>query len=208
MNSEKRTDIQTQGRLPGGIPALSSIRIIRSSRRTLSLQVRPDGEVLVRAPRRATLPEIEAFVRKNEGWLRRHLDLVEKEQAAAAASPVEKLTMDEIRQLADRAMQVIPARVAHFAPVVGVTYGRITIRNQRTRWGSCSSRGNLNFNCLLMLVPPKVLDYVVVHELCHRKEMNHSPRFWAEVERIIPDYKTYEKWLKTDGGRIMRRMTG
>ena len=134
--------------------------------------------------------------------------MVEKEQAAAAASPVEKLTMEEIRDLADRALRVIPERVAHFAPLVGVTYGRITIRNQRTRWGSCSSRGNLNFNCLLMLVPPKVLDYVVVHELCHRKEMNHSPRFWAEVERIIPDYKTYEKWLKTEGGRIMRRMTG
>jgi predicted metal-dependent hydrolase len=134
--------------------------------------------------------------------------MVEKEQAAAAASPVEKLTMEEIRDLADRALRVIPERVAHFAPLVGVTYGRITIRNQRTRWGSCSSRGNLNFNCLLMLVPPKVLDYVVVHELCHRKEMNHSPRFWAEVERIIPDFKTYEKWLKTEGGRIMRRMTG
>ena len=134
--------------------------------------------------------------------------MVEKEQAAAAASPVEKLTMEEIRDLADRALRVIPERVAHFAPLVGVTYGRITIRNQRTRWGSCSSRGNLNFNCLLMLVPPKVLDYVVVHELCHRKEMNHSPRFWAEVERIIPDYKTYEKWLKTEGGRIKRRMTG
>ena len=129
MNSEKRTDKQTQGRLPGGIPALSSIRIIRSSRRTLSLQVRPDGEVLVRAPRRATLQEIEAFIRKNEGWLRRHLEMVEKERAAAAASPVEKLTMDEIRELADRAMQVIPARAAHFAPLVGVSYGRITIRN-------------------------------------------------------------------------------
>jgi predicted metal-dependent hydrolase len=89
-----------------------------------------------------------------------------------------------------------------------VTYGRITVRNQRTRWGSCSSKGNLNFNCLLMLAPPDILDYVVVHELCHRKEMNHSPKFWAEVAKVIPDYKERQKWLRTEGSNIMRRMTG
>ena len=105
-------------------------------------------------------------------------------------------------------MKVVPGRVAHFASLVGVNYGRITIRNQRTHWGSCSSKGNLNFNCLLMLAPAEVLDYVVVHELCHRKEMNHSARFWTEVEKVIPDYKVHEKWLKTEGSRLMRRMTG
>ena len=204
----RQTETRTLGRLPEGIPALSSIRIIRSDRRTLSLQVRRDGEVLVRAPRRASLAEIESFVRKNAGWLQKHIELVEKEREAAAASPVEPLSMEEIRKLADEALRVIPDRVAHYAPLVGVRYGRITIRNQRTRWGSCSSKGNLNFNCLLMLAPPEVLDYVVVHELCHRKEMNHSPRFWAEVERVIPSYKTYEKWLKTEGSHLMRRMTG
>ena len=116
--------------------------------------------------------------------------------------------MEEIRDLADRALRVIPARAAHFAPLVGVTYGRITIRNQKTRWGSCSGKGNLNFNCLLMLAPPEVLDYVVVHELCHRKQMNHSAAFWAEVARVIPDYKEHVQWLKTEGSRLMRRMTG
>jgi predicted metal-dependent hydrolase len=86
---------------------------------------------------------------------------------------------------------------------VGVDYRRITIRSQKTRWGSCSSSGNLNFNCLLLLAPPEVLDYVVVHELCHRKEMNHSPRFWAEVGRVLPDYKKRNKWLKENGSRLM-----
>ena len=86
---------------------------------------------------------------------------------------------------------------------VGVTYGRITIRNQRTRWGSCSAKGNLNFNCLLMKAPPEVLDYVVVHELCHRLEMNHSPRFWAQVERVLPDYKVSRKWLREHGNELM-----
>ena len=189
---------------PAALP--DSIRIIRSDRRTLSLQVRPDGEVLVRAPKRTSMQEIEAFVRKNSAWLQKHLALARQE--AARTAPQERLTMDEIRVLADHAMRVIPGRVAHFAPLVGVDYGRITIRNQKTRWGSCSARGNLNFNCLLMLTPPEVVDYVVVHELCHRKEMNHSPRFWAEVERVIPDYRSCEKWLKTEGGKLMRRMTG
>ena len=96
--------------------------------------------------------------------------------------------------------------MAYYAPAVGVTYDRITIRSQRTRWGSCSSRGNLNFNCLLMLAPEKVVDYVVVHELCHRKEMNHSPRFWAEVERILPDYRQSKRWLKENGQSLMGQL--
>ena len=183
----------------GSIPEEVSIRIIRSSRRTLSLQVRRGGEVIVRAPLHASLKEINAFIQKNRSWLAKHLAAVQKEKEEEDQHPVQLLTMEEIRSLADEAMRVLPARVSHFASLVGVTYGRITIRNQKTRWGSCSSKGNLNFNCLLMLAPAAVQDYVVVHELCHRKEMNHSPRFWAEVERIIPEYKTYEKWLKTEG---------
>jgi predicted metal-dependent hydrolase len=194
--------------LPASSPINESIQIIRSSRRTLSLQVRHDGQILVRAPKNASLREIEAFVRKNSDWLKKHLAMVEKQKAEEAANPVVPLTMDEIRALADRAMRIIPERTAYFAPLVGVTYGRITIRNQKTRWGSCSARGNLNFNCLLMLAPPEVLDYVIVHELCHRKEMNHSPRFWAQVASVIPDYKIREKWLKTEGTKLMRRMTG
>ena len=95
-----------------------------------------------------------------------------------------------------------------YAKKIGVTYGRITIRCQRTRWGSCSEKGNLNFNCLLMKVPEEVLDYVVVHELCHRLEMNHSPRFWSEVEKIFPDYRAREKWLRENGKLLIRQVHG
>lgn len=100
----------------------------------------------------------------------------------------------------EKAQVVIPERVRHFAPLIGVDYGRITIRCQRTRWGSCSAKGNLSFNCLLMLLPNEVVDSVVVHELCHRKHMNHSPLFYAEIERVFPEYRKCSKWLKENGG--------
>ena len=91
---------------------------------------------------------------------------------------------------------------------MGVTYGKITIRNQKTRWGSCSKTGNLNFNCLLMLAPPQVLDAVVVHELAHRKEMNHSPRFYREIEKVYPEYEKWNRWLKENGAILLKRMSG
>ena len=118
------------------------------------------------------------------------------------------LTREDIHILAKEALRVIPERVAYYAPKVGVTYRRITIRNQRSRWGSCSGKKNLNFNCLLMLAPPEVLDSVVVHELCHLLEMNHSKKFYEQVLRVYPDYYRDHEWLKTHGEKLLRRMTG
>ena len=82
---------------------------------------------------------------------------------------------------------------------MGISYGMISIREQKTRWGSCSSKGNLNFNWKLILMPEEILDYVVVHELAHRKEMNHSRAFWAIVEQVLPDYQERRDWLKKNG---------
>ena len=165
----------------------------------------PKG-LLVRAPFAMTKEQIDRFVRSKKSWIAKHRAKMEEQ---LQTQPVEdRLSLDEIRELADRARKVIPERVAYYAPLVGVTYGRITIRNQKSRWGSCSSKGNLNFNCLLMLAPPEVLDSVVVHELCHRKEMNHSEAFYAEVLRVFPEYKKWHGWLKENGTALMRRMTG
>ncbi|MCD8232338.1 MAG: M48 family metallopeptidase [Clostridiales bacterium] len=180
-------------------------RVIRSNRKTFGIEVTNKG-VLIRAPYYATNEKIEEIVRKNDAWIRRKLAAFEEELGSEAVG--ELLSMDEIRALAERAKEIIPKRVAYYAPLIGVTYGRITIRNQKTRWGSCSAKGNLNFNCLLMLAPPEVLDSVVVHELCHRKQMNHSREFYAEVLRVFPEYYKWNGWLKENGQALIRRMTG
>lgn len=173
------------------------IKIIRSDRRTLAVEIRPDGTVLVRAPRGLPQREIDRFLAEKQGWIQEKLAL------RRSAGDVVPLTETQLRNLAERMKEILPDLAADWAARVGVTYGRITIRNQATRWGSCSAQGNLNFNCLLMLAPPEILDYVIVHELCHRKHMDHSPAFWAEVARVLPDYKTRRKWLKDNGPRLM-----
>ena len=179
---------------------LMQYSIIRSSRKTVSLQITPEGKVLVRCPNRMAKREIDRFVQSKADWIEAHL------QKIAERPAMPRLTETELKALAGQARELLPRLVREFAPRVGVTYGRITIRCQRTRWGSCSAPGNLNFNCLLMLSPPEVQSYVVVHELCHRKEMNHSPRFWQEVERVMPDYRTHKKWLKDNGNALMARL--
>ena len=173
--------------------------VIRSRRQTVALEIK-NGKLLVRAPLLMSNARIAAFVREKQAWIEKRL------AKAQAQQNVEKLTSEELRALAKQAAQVIPERVRYYATRIGVSYGRITIRAQRTRWGSCSAKGNLNFNCLLMLAPPEVLDSVVVHELCHRKEMNHSERFYAEVLRVFPEYRKHRKWLKDNGDALMARI--
>ena len=108
--------------------------------------------------------------------------------------------------MARKASEIIPQRVRYYAEKLGVTYGRITIRNQKTKWGSCSSKGNLNFNCLLMAAPPEVLDSIIVHELCHRIHMDHSKNFYNEIYRVFPEYDKCDRWLKDNGGSLIKRM--
>ena len=175
--------------------------VIRSDRKTLSLQIKADGTILVRSPRRYPQQEIQKFVESKSQWILKNLRQVR------SLNTLPRLTEEELEILSDQAHSLIPQKVRYWAPKVGVTYGKITIRRQKTRWGSCSGAGNLNFNLLLMLTPPEVVDYIVVHELCHRKEMNHSQRFWAQVERVLPDYRLREQWLKTYGGAIIARGT-
>lgn len=179
------------------------VTVIRSNRKTVAIQVNSDLSVTVRAPRSVSEKDIEEILKKKEAWISKHIEKIKETKERVEAEPTEKLTREKVIALAEEALKVIPERVDYFAKVIGVTYGKITVRNQKTRWGSCSSKGNLNFNCLLMLAPPEVLDYVVVHELCHRKQMNHSKAFWLEVEKVLPDYKEVRKWLKEEGSQMI-----
>ena len=179
------------------------VTVIRSRRRSIALQLKPDGSILVRAPRLLPQWEIRRFVENHRSWIQNQL----QKQAAAqelrdAAEPLDER---ELKALRESARRDLTQRCAFWAERRGVSYGRISIRHQRSRWGSCSSKGNLNFNCLLMLAPESVRDYVVVHELCHRKHMNHSPAFWQMVEQALPDWRSAKVWLKRNGETLMLR---
>lgn len=175
--------------------------LIRSSRKTISIQIK-DGNLLVRAPRRMSQARIEAFLTEHRSWILSHIQKSRLSKAAAG----EPLTEEEKKQLTTAAKTYIPARAAYYAQLLGVSYGRITIRCQKTRWGSCSAQGNLSFNCLLMLAPKEVLDSVVVHELCHRKQMNHSKAFYQEIYNVFPEYDLHHRWLKEHGEALLMRI--
>ena len=184
----------------------SEIEVIRSRRKTMSAEIRPDGKVVVRAPMNLANSEIERFLTEKAKVIEKHVKerLAENEQLAETRP----FTYAEIRRMADMALEIIPGRVKYFAELIGVKYNRVTIRNQKTRWGSCTTGGNLNFNCLLVMTPPEVLDSVVVHELCHILHHDHSKAFYADVYRVFPDYDRCDKWLKENGRLLIRRMTG
>ena len=170
--------------------------IIRSSRRSLALQVKADGTVIVRAPKLISRREIDRFVTAHRDWIDAQL---------AKRVPANPLSDAELRTITAAAREDLTRRCSYWAGRIGVTWSRISIRHQRSKWGSCSAQGNLNFNCLLMLAPEPVRDYVVVHELCHRRYMNHSKAFWNEVARVYPDYEAARRWLKEHGEELMAR---
>lgn len=184
----------------------TTVFVVRSRRRSIGLELKPDGTVYLRLPLRVSQRDVQAFLQSKEAWLRRHLNEQAARDRAAEAMGLAPLTETELSALTKAAREDLTARCEHFAPLVGVDYGRISIRHQKTRWGSCSAKGNLNFNCLLMLAPEEVRDYVVVHELTHRREMNHSPKFWAAVEAVLPEYREQERWLKKNGPLLQRRI--
>lgn len=178
------------------------VTVIRSSRRTISLEIRNTGETIFRAPLRMRDEEILRFLRRYESWI-----LQKQERMRNARKEMGKvLTPSEVRILKESARKDLTERCRKMAPVVGVTYGRISIRGQRTRFGSCSSKGNLNFNYILMLTPPEIRDYVVVHELTHLKHMDHSSRFWKDVGKVLPDYRVRDSWLKEHGSMLIGRI--
>ena len=180
---------------------MEGFELIRSTRRTIAVEIR-DGKVIVHAPLQMSKTGIERFVASKADWVNKHLEIAKQRQSR----PVSSFTAAGIQHLVDAALIDIPHRTRKYATIIGVNVGRITLRNQKTRWGSRSSEDNLNFNCPSMLCTEESRDYVIVHELCHRKKLNHFPHFWSKVARVMPDYLVRRKWLKENGQAMIQRL--
>lgn len=188
-------------------PVTIEYELIRSKRKTYSIAIEEDGSVSVRVPLYVHDKDVEDILQKKQAWILQKLDLHKKRQADKPANnytSAQKAALE--KRYRDAAKQYFPKRVEYYfsayPDIITGSYSSISIRNQKTRWGSCSSKGGLNFNWRLMLAPPNVLDYVVVHELCHLTHMNHSKEFWDCVSSILPDYKVLRKWLKDHGNEL------
>lgn len=227
--------------------------VTKSKRKTISIQVKADGSVVVKAPVFLSNGEIQKFVMEKENWIVRKqqemrernasvkkigytdgemmlfqgrsyvLQVIKHSFVKAARITVKneesillveipsdgnvQVESDAVRSVilnwyVTQAAELIPQRVKYFHQYSPEEIHNVTIKDQKTRWGSCSSKHNLNFNWRLILVPSEVLDYVVVHEISHLRHMNHSKEFWKEVERVLPQYKASEKWLKENGNML------
>lgn len=216
--------------------------IQRFKRKSITIAIQPDGNLLVKAPVFMSDEEIIKWVKTKTSWIirqraevlrQKHLNLAKQyvsgekflylgreyvldvrisEGRAGMVGLVENNIVvftkaGENAQVQTiltnwyekQAKAIIPKRVRFFADQMGESFGKIAIKNQKKRWGSCSSARNLNFNRRLIMAPQEVMDYVVVHELCHLRQMNHSVAFWKEVEMVLPDYKVHKKWLERNG---------
>ncbi len=178
--------------------------VIRSNRKSYSVSISPDCEITVRIPRHTSENEIRHFLIEKQHWIiTKYLDMAEKKSRRPVShlSDTQRAALE--KRYIDAAKEYFPKRAAYFRQFTGGSYKRITIRGQKTRWGSCSAKGTLSFNWRLMLAPPKILDYVVVHELCHLTHMDHSAAFWNAVEAVYPDYRDARRWLKEHGGELV-----
>ena len=171
------------------------ISVIRSARKSLGLEVRDANTVLARIPTRVSDRELKAFVENHRSWILEKTEVMaerEEKRKSTPAPPPELLSKTDRMKIQLK----IGKRVRHYCEAMGGTVGYVTVKNQKTRWGSCSAKGNVNFNYQLAFLPDELLDYVVIHELAHRRHMNHSRAFWAEVEKYCPDYLERREQLK------------
>lgn len=210
------------------------VHLSRSARaRRLSLRVsRLDGAVRLSLPNRAPMAEATAFLRDREGWIRDQLAAVARPitpslgdtipiggrphllslaQGRRPAIKDDTIDLPEGRVLpALKALLRSEARARlvgasdHYAAQLGRGYGRITLRDTRSRWGSCTSRGDLMYSWRLIMAPPQVLNYVAAHEVAHLQEMNHAPAFWDIVTRLDPDWRASRDWLRQNGAELHR----
>ena len=188
--------------------------LIRSQRNSYAISISMDKGVVVRTPLKLSELFLEKMFREKEQWIVQKYDETMHAREKLQKSVYSEREREELKKIYVRAAKdYFPKRVQYYVNEIywedkqifmktNLPYVNITIREQKTRWGSCSSSGTLSFNWRLMLAPPRILDYVVVHELCHFKYMDHSSKFWALVESVLPDYRERRKWLKEHGNEL------
>ena len=165
-------------------------KVVYSGRKTISLCVK-DGVLTVKAPYGTKQKRIDDLISSHEAWINKHIKKQREKNEKYG-----NLTDEMIAELRKTAKQILPLKVSYYAKIMGLKYGRISITGAMTRFGSCSSKGNIAFSYRLMMYPDEAIDYVVVHELAHLKEMNHSPAFYKIIAKVLPDYKERIKLLK------------
>lgn len=161
----------------------------------LRLAVYCDGAFVVTAPRYLSNDKIEQFIIRKSQWV---LDKIDYFSSFAKSFRIKNTKADFVKYKAT-ALQIAEKRIRHFNSVYNYSWNKITIKNQKTRWGSCSKKGNLNFNYKIALLPSEIADYIVVHELCHLKEFNHSQKFWNLIAKAIPNYLDIRNDLRRNG---------
>ncbi len=174
----------------------------RRNRKTLSIGIREDGTLLIKAPMQMQQKVIERFVAQKRFWIYKQVLRMENNCENQVV-----YTKEQEKELRQQARKRLTERTDYYKTILGVNYKRIRIADQKTRWGSCSSTGTISYNWHLVLLPDAILDYVVVHELCHLRQMNHSKDFWKLVEGMLPDYQSRRKWLKDNGDRYLATHT-
>ena len=178
--------------------------VIKSKRKTCSISINEDASIIFRVPLRTGNRQIMQLAEEKSHWIITHYLKIRENINNKPHSDLSEIQRKALEsRYKEAALSYIPKRAAYYNTITGGTYKRISIRDQKTRWGSCSSKGTLSFNWRLMLAPPAILDYVVVHELCHLTHMNHSKAFWQAVEAAYPDYRNARKWLKEHGRELV-----
>jgi predicted metal-dependent hydrolase len=163
------------------------IKVVRAHTHYLRLKIEPNGKISATIPHYATLIALRRLLEQSRKNLRKNLARLPK---------LETYTPEQIKQIRAKAKAFLPTRVKFLAQQYGFKPAKVSCRNQKTRWGSCSPTGNISLNIALVLLPPPLIDYVILHELTHLKEMNHSPAFWQRLSETCPNYKKLRRDLK------------
>lgn len=171
--------------------------IYRQKRKTIAMSFSDEGTLIIKMPKSCKMDQVYKFMKLKQNWILEHyiriMKRLEKRQI---------ITEKQYKDYLKSAATILNEKVQYYSKIIGVSYNHVTIRNQKTRWGSCSSKGNINLNWKLILMPDEIQDYVIIHELCHLIEMNHSPRFWRHVHKFCNNYQNCRMWLRENAPEV------